>query len=324
MYKILTVSVASYNVEKTLRRTIESITKAKNAIERIEVIVVNDGSKDKTLEIAKEYAELFPDSVKIIDKPNGGYGSTVNAALEVAIGKYFKLLDGDDTFETENIEDFIDFLQAHDEDIVICPYNEIYETSGEIKLIDVHKENDLSSDSQNLVMHEIAVKTKVLKKVNTKITEYCFYTDNEFVFYALMGAETFKKYELPIYNYYLGVEGQSVSIEGVKKHYKDMIKVSDKSCSLYEEYMSIDPKNTVQTFLIENKLRIIVRNVYGSFLVLDNTKDTRRELIDFDKKLKAICEKAYIITQQEKKVKVLRTSKFLLFGVLNKREKKRF
>ena len=99
--KILTISVAAYNVEEYIRQTLDSLTDER-VIGNLEIFVVDDGGKDSTLDIAKEYANIYPESVFPIHKENGGYGSTVNYSLAHAHGKYFKLLDGDDWFDTEN------------------------------------------------------------------------------------------------------------------------------------------------------------------------------------------------------------------------------
>ena len=89
MEKILSVSIASYNVEKFIRKALDSCC-IPEIMDRLEVIVVNDGSTDSTLEIAREYETKYPETFRVIDKKNGGYGSTVNASIRVAAGRYFR------------------------------------------------------------------------------------------------------------------------------------------------------------------------------------------------------------------------------------------
>ena len=64
--------------------------------EEVEIIVVNDGSKDRTAQIAQEYVEKYPTIVKAVNKENGGHGSAVNAGLDNATGLFFKVVDSDD------------------------------------------------------------------------------------------------------------------------------------------------------------------------------------------------------------------------------------
>ena len=97
MEKIISIIVPTYNMEKYLKNGLDSLIISERK-ERVEVIVVNDGSKDRSLEIAAEYVEKYPSVFRLIDKPNGNYGSCINAALKIASGKYIKIMDADDHF----------------------------------------------------------------------------------------------------------------------------------------------------------------------------------------------------------------------------------
>lgn len=88
-------------------------------------------------------------------------------------------------------------------------------------------------------MHELTIKTELLRNNHISITERCFYTDNEYTFLPLMFAKTVIKFEKPLYCYRLGREGQSVSIEGVKKHYRDAFSVAEKMYKAYEDNKEI-------------------------------------------------------------------------------------
>ena len=99
--KILTIIIPSYNMEKYLPKCLGSLIVAPELMERIEVIVVNDGSTDRTSEIAHEFAANYPQTFKVIDKSNGHYGSCINTALPIAVGTYIKILDADDKLVME-------------------------------------------------------------------------------------------------------------------------------------------------------------------------------------------------------------------------------
>ena len=75
MGKILSISIAAYNAENDIRRCVDSLMDTPVA-EQLDVIIVNDGSKDMTLQIAREYETRYPDIVRVIDKENGGHGLT--------------------------------------------------------------------------------------------------------------------------------------------------------------------------------------------------------------------------------------------------------
>ena len=184
MKKTLTVSVAAYNIEEYIDNTVESITNS-DVIDDIEIIIVNDGSKDRTSQKAHALADRFPDSIIVIDKENGGYGSTINTSIRKASGKYYKLLDGDDWYRTDNLKEFIDFLKESESDIIVTPYyrvgdtESLYDNHQEIPSEDVQVE-DILVEQTEFAMHELAVKTDVYKGFNNEITENCFYTDVEF------------------------------------------------------------------------------------------------------------------------------------------------
>lgn len=98
MDKVLTVIVPVYNMEKYIRQCLESLVIGE-VLDRIEVLVVLDGSKDGSAEIAYEFVEQYPDTFRIIYKANGGHGSAINTGLMMASGEYVKILDSDDWVE---------------------------------------------------------------------------------------------------------------------------------------------------------------------------------------------------------------------------------
>lgn len=101
--KILTISIAAYNVEKYLPKTLESLV-IPEIMDQLEVLIINDGSQDKTGQIAEEYVVKYPATFYLVNKENGGWGSTVNTSAQLATGKYYKLLDGDDFFNAEALK----------------------------------------------------------------------------------------------------------------------------------------------------------------------------------------------------------------------------
>ena len=90
--------------------------------DKIEVLVINDGSKDNTLKIATNYEVRYPNSIRVIDKPNGNYGSCINVALPLTTGKYIKILDADDSFDTANLQKLILKLKTIDVDLVLTRF----------------------------------------------------------------------------------------------------------------------------------------------------------------------------------------------------------
>ena len=111
MGKVLTVIVPVYNMEKYIRQCLESLVIGE-ALDRIEVLVALDSSKDGSAEIAYEFVEQYPDTFRIIYKANGGHGSAITTGLMMASGEYVKILDSDDWVERDAFCRLVDCLET--------------------------------------------------------------------------------------------------------------------------------------------------------------------------------------------------------------------
>lgn len=314
--KLLSISVAAYNVGDYLNNTIGSLFVNEKISDQIEVIIVNDGSGDDTCEIANEWQASHPDSVVVIDKKNGGYGSTINESLKIAKGKYYKLLDGDDWYEGDNLADYLNYLESTDADIVVTPY---FEIRNKKTLNDSHNEisprvetlASINIQNPDFAMHEITVKTDVLRSVDKNIVEHCFYTDTEYVFYCFVGSNTISRFEKPIYCYRLGIEGQSVSLSGLRKHYKDLTTVSERIYSCYEEKKRFvsGTKNDIWMHMI----RKITYNTYNAYMLLKDPELYKREIMKYDKRLKMNHKDIYKISNGSKLICFCRCTHFFFY-----------
>lgn len=234
---LLTIVVPSYNAEKFLNKCIPDLLKSKYSY-LTEVLIINDGSKDHTAEIGRMYEKITTignrSIVKLIDKKNGGHGSGINKGIEIARGKYFKVVDADDWLDIEAYDKLLEKLQNEDVDMVLTEYCEA--RSFEDKLYPKIFYNFLTPD---VVYHmdDIAIgtygfrdwgpslptatyKTEKLREANFKLLEKTFYVDMLYNAYSIINIDTVKKYDLNLYRYYIGNIGQSVSKDGMMKNYK--------------------------------------------------------------------------------------------------------
>ena len=294
MEKILTISIASYNVEKYIAETLDSLVQS-SAIDDLEILVVNDGSKDRTVEIVKGYEKKYPQSVRLIDKQNGGWGSTINASLQVATGKYFKLLDGDDWFETANIEPFIEFLKKTDEDVVLTQYTKVYEPAMS-RVLEICTLPELTTifigDIDAIAMHSVCVKTSVIQG-KIQITEHCFYTDSEFVVKVFYHAETAIYLPISIYEYRLGLGGQSVAPTSMGRNFLQHEKMFKTVCPIV--YSSEKLKK------YRDSMHRMASSQYTFFLCAPVNKNTYKLMKAFTKYLKTNYKEAYEALQTVKK-----------------------
>ena len=121
MEKILTITVPAYNVERFLDQTLASFADER-VLDLLEVLIVDDGSKDHTAEITKRYEEKYPQTFRLISKENGGHGSTINRGIREAAGRYFKVVDGDDWVDTDGLCELVRRLRTCSTDYVFTNY----------------------------------------------------------------------------------------------------------------------------------------------------------------------------------------------------------
>lgn len=290
MNKLLSVSIAAYNVEKTLEEALEPFCKVQNK-EVLDVMIVDDGSEDRTKEIALEYVKKYPEMIRYIGKENGGWGSTLNVGFKEAKGKYFKQLDGDDFFSIENLDDFLDYLGTVDSDMIYSPFVFFEDGTKAITRVagaytcfnryDVYFLDEIENFMP--AMHCLTVKADVLRKNAIRITEHCFYTDVEFVIKAYNYCETMSYYEKPIYYYRVAREGQSMSVTGVKKHYRDHQKMLLTMLEYYKEHV----RNAEKKKAIENRLIDVCNMQYSFYCILQTNKKHKEEFLEFDSNLKS-------------------------------------
>ena len=229
MEKLLSICIPTYNMEGLLTRCLDSFIVEKDYMEKLEVIIVNDGSKDNSSKIAHKYAERYPNTYIVIDKSNGNYGSCINAALKIASGKYFRICDADDRYENANMVEYLRILKNTSSDIVFSPfiilnYDSTVNKSMESYLIDNGRAVEISSidwtatvTSRYRAMHSMAVKPELLRNNNYHQTEGISYTDTQFVFYSILYSNTCSFFNKAIYYYYLGRDGQTMSTSSMIK-----------------------------------------------------------------------------------------------------------
>lgn len=233
MDKILTIIIPTYNMEHYLRKCVESlILDDVEMFKLLDIIVVNDGSKDASSSIAHEYEKKFPDIIRVIDKINENYGSCINCGLKYGRGKYVKVLDSDDYFDSKSLEYFINKISHLDVDLILSNYNYI-DSEGTItgQVSYPLEENriftfgDLYYDNSLLPieMHAVTYKRKLLADVNYKQTEGISYTDQEWIFVPMLSVKNFAFVDVCLYQYLIGREGQTVDLGIYHKKVADRI-----------------------------------------------------------------------------------------------------
>lgn len=245
MNKILTISIAAYNVSDTIEKCLDSFLDS-DYFSLLDIVVVNDGSIDNTVDIVKKYILKYPHVIRLINKENGGHGSTINAAFEKAKGKFFKVIDGDDWVDVNELDKLIKKISESSADLIVSRFNKVYSDHvveqrwlGDYEIGREYKFDELNrhtfTDAGIFPMHATTIRTEQLKSVDMHIREKCFYADTEFLFFVGLAAKSVEFDESVVYQYRLGESGQSVSPEGIYKHIEDLIEIELGLIKLYND-----------------------------------------------------------------------------------------
>ena len=245
--KYISFAIPSYNSQEYMAHAIESILQGGDDVE---IIIVNDGSKDRTSEIGHEYAEKYPGIVKIIDKENGGHGDAVNSGLQHATGKYFKVVDSDDWVDEEallKILDLLHRLENEGEDLDMLISNYVYEKVGAAHKKCIHYRNVLPTGQifgwndigrfrldQYILMHSVIYRTDLLKLIQLQLPKHTFYVDNIYVYYPLPHVHKIYYLDVDFYRYYIGREDQSVNEKVMISRVDQQIFVTKTMIDMYQ------------------------------------------------------------------------------------------
>ena len=229
------VIMYAYNLEKIVNVAIESVLNQK--FDNYELIIVNDGSSDNTLEVLKKYEEKANGKIRVINnKKNIGLSASRNKAIRQAKGEYIVHLDGDDTLYNRNTLANIDAtIGDQDYDII---YFGVQYVGGGNKLYLPNAQNSTREARIVCDMH-FAVASKVwrkefLEKNNLTFIEGMYYEDMVYSIKAAIKAEKTTFRAIPIYVYYRNREGSIMATPNIKRC-KDMYKMLYHLMELYEE-----------------------------------------------------------------------------------------
>ncbi len=298
--KLISFVVCSYNAENWMRKCIDSLLVGG---EDVEIIVVNDGSKDHTGEIADEYAKQYPTIVKAVHQENGGHGAGIMAGVREATGEYFKVVDSDDWLDHDSLLELIQTIKDHKGEVDMYISDYIYytgeeKTSTRIGFSMVLKPGKITNFtdirrfglSEYITIHSATYKTSLLREANLDLPRKTFFEDNLFTYRTFPLIKKVCYLKMPLYYYLIGRPGQSVAKENALKRYRDYIRVAEMAFCSYNIRDFKGTKGQYNTMF--HQLRMImclgfvhVRQVKG--------KEAYNDFKEFKKRLKAHDKKQY-------------------------------
>jgi len=288
MEKLLTLIIPTYNMEKYLDHCLTSlIIDDKDLLAQLEVLVVIDGAKDKSSEIAHRYQDALPKTFRVIDKENGNYGSCVNRGLKEASGKYIKVLDADDSFDTKVFQSYLNLLKKTDVDMILTPFYYVNEGGKRTNYVtySLPESDALTFEQvtpallkQSIQMHAVTYKTSCVRSINYVQTEGISYTDQEWVFTPLSAVSIIAFFNKPIYLYLWGRAGQTMDENVIKKSLSHNIACARKILTDYTSFPKFEP---AKQKIIDYKTRQTLEGPYHSFLIRFPDLD-RKDLKDYE------------------------------------------
>ena len=242
--KLLTVTVPCYNSQDYMEKCIESLLVGGD---KVEIIIIDDGSKDNTGAIADAYVEKYPNIVRVIHQENGGHGEGINQGLKAATGTYFKVVDSDDVVSA----DFPAFLEKLEEceaaggvDLAVTNYFYVH-TDGigdrSINYSNVLPQNKIFTwadtgvfqPHQMLTIHSCTFRTEAMRKWPQELPKHVFYEDNLMVYQSLPYVQKMFYFNADLYRYWIGRPDQSVQRDVMTKRYTHQLLVTERCFNSY-------------------------------------------------------------------------------------------
>ena len=297
--KILSVTVPCYNSQDYMSKAVESLLVGGD---RVEIIIINDGSKDNTGAIADDYAKRYPDVVKVVHQENGGHGEGINQGLKHATGKYFFVLDSDDWLEKDAFLQVLDKLEQLESDggIDLLVANYIYAHVVKRKRQVIKYKGTLPQNRifgwedtkkfkvwQCLTIHTCIFDRQLMLDSKVELPKHTFYEDNLMVYVPLRYTKKLYYMDVDLYAYFIGREGQSVQEEVVKRRCLQQKYCSQRLATTYNltELKKTHPK--LASYLKhESELLLTIATVV---MRLNKTEEMEKEndamwqaVVDFD------------------------------------------
>ncbi len=301
--KTLTFLIPCYNVSSCVSHCIDSML-VDDILDDIEILLINDGSKDNTLEILHQYEAKYPSIIRVINKENGGWGTAINLGIREAKGKYLKEVDADDWVSSDNLKEYIAFLKTNEIDYIATDYTEYFKAEDKYTRHSYHKEiynNPMSlndfwgnhSTAWDFPIHAITYRTQVLRDNEIKVGDR-YYGDIEYNLYPLPHVQTICVLPINVTIYFRGSDEQSTSTAGYAKHYKDYVAMIQRVTQFYLQLPDTLSRNPHR--FVEDTVKGTLTRAYNLMLspiYAGKTEGVAEDLKQYDRWLKKTSKELY-------------------------------
>ena len=313
----LSIIVPVYGVEKYIDKCLNSLVK--QSLKEIEIIVVNDGTKDNSQKIIDKYVKKYPDKIKSYIKENGGQGSARNYGLKKATGEYIGYVDSDDFVEKDMYKKLYNKAKENNYDIVVCGNYNVSE-DYQNKNIDAFI-NNYNTDLENIFFGKMAVWNKIYKrdiliKNKLEFKEKVWYEDLAFTLKAIMNSNTFAFIDEPLYDYLIR-EGSTMNNSNVKRNLEILEAFNDILSYIQhnkkEEYFSKIEFLAIDHIYISAIVRVLKAEADDKI-----KRETINKLIDYmNKKFPNYKNNKYINTLSKNRKIIYKLINIKMYGLIN-------
>ena len=226
----VSVIVPVYNVEKYIKKCLNALVN--QTLQDIEIIIVNDGSKDDSIKIIKDFIEKYPEKIVYLEKANGGLSDARNYGIPHAKGEYIAFLDSDDYVELNMYEDMYEIAQSENADMVECDFIWEYPNKSKIDTGELYHTKHEMLEKIRVVAWNKLIKRSILEKTNILFPKGYRYEDVEFTYKLLPYLEKVAFLKKPCVHYVQ--RGNSIS-NTQNERTKEIIEVLEHVLTYYKE-----------------------------------------------------------------------------------------
>lgn len=265
MSKLLSVIIPVYKVEAYINKCLDSLLVPEGQLQQLDIVIINDGTPDKSAEMAREYELKYPGIFRVIDQENRGHGGAWNHGTELAVGKYLFYLDSDDWFDTEQFSQLLSYLKECDTDMVLLDRTKYYSYEDREAIVSLNnmepdKVYDASTydwlhcgNGPNITYaHNTVYKTSMMQEYLPVFCEHVMYDDVILQVMPIMVANSFVYKKLNVYHYLIGRPGQSFDPAVRAKHADNVTIVLKQVMAFIRQYSDVPPEGSTRKAWTEN------------------------------------------------------------------------
>lgn len=306
MQKTITFGIPCYNSAKDMDRAITSILEGSDYAPDVQIVIVDDGSKDETPVKADEWAARYPGLIDVVHQENGGHGMAVLAGLREAQGVYYKVLDSDDWLDASALSEMLALLRRFVErgirvDLFISNY--VYEHVADHTHTTINYRSVLPRKKifgwreigrfkpwQNLLMHSLCYRTDVLRKVAPPLPAHTFYVDNIYAYQPLPACTTLYYADIDLYRYFIGREDQSVNEKVMVGRIDQQIRITRIMMESYHLFDDVEEPKLRNYMMMYFTMMMCICSVFSR---LSDAPDAMRNLAALWSDLREYDERMY-------------------------------